>query len=158
MKVLIPLLMIPALAACQSPTLFQGLRSDPPVGAAAPGGESYSSSGEPWVLRPLARDGSGGGAEGEAVPTAAAATPGATGLLGRSIASLGAATEPGLWVKTPLVSAPAQGRVRALDTGREIAVELRPAEGASGARLSLQAMQGLGLPLTALSEVEIYGG
>ncbi|MBR9766206.1 MAG: hypothetical protein GYB53_22510 [Rhodobacteraceae bacterium] len=158
MKVLIPFLAIPLLAACDPSGLLGGRPDETPdamsQGAdAAPGEESYSSTGEPWQLRPRGR-----GQDDLPAAGATPVAPGAGGLLGRSVASLGAAGEPGLWVKTPLVRAPAQGRVRALDTGREIAVELRPAAGASGARLSLQAMQGLGLPLTALSEVEIYGG
>lgn len=155
MKHAFPFLLIPLLAACQNPgSLGQGNEMPPDLMAEGAEGEAYSSTGEPWLLRPQARD------QAEDAETATATGPIATGLLGRSIASLGPATEGGMWMSTPLVSAPQPGRVRASDTGRDVALTLRPAAGAgdSGARLSLQAMQALGLPLTALAEVEIYGG
>ena len=78
------------------------------------------------------------------------------GFLGRAQASLGNPREPGLWVLTQYVSTVTSGTVSMPATGRSVAVELRPSGGAA-ARLSLAVMQELGLPLTALEEVEIYG-
>jgi hypothetical protein len=77
--------------------------------------------------------------------------------LGTTVASLGAAGEPGLWLKTPLVDAPARGRVRYPAQGTEVEVELIPLDAAPGAgsRLSLEAMQALGADLTALPEVQV---
>ena len=143
MTILRPLLLIPFLAACQS---LGPMRGDDAPRTEAPetGGAQLSAE---------AQDGEGAGEE---APAGAL-----TGFLGTSVASLGTATEQGMWIKTALVSAPQPGRVRAADTGREVAVTLRPLAGGAagaGARLSLQAMQGLGLPLTALAEVEIFGG
>ena len=143
MTILRPLLLIPFLAACQS---LGPMRGDdaPRMEAPETGGAQLSAE---------AQDDEGAGEE---APAGAL-----TGSLGTSVASLGTATEQGMWIKTALVSAPQPGRVRAAETGREVAVTLRPLAGGSagaGARLSLQAMQGLGLPLTALAEVEIFGG
>lgn len=165
MKALLPLMMIPALAGCQGSPLFaslEGSRSDAASGAASESGETvapYSSTGEPWVLRPRARDGADA-PQGTAQEATSGGATGGAGRLGVSVASLGAASEPGLWVKTPLVGTVRPGRVRVPATGREVVLELRPMEGVAGqgARLSLQAMLNLGLSLTALPEIEIYGG
>ena len=88
----------------------------------------------------------------------AAALNGAATNLGLTIASLGAVTEPGIWLKTPLVSTPAKGRVEYPEKGTVVAVDLIPLEGepGSGSRLSLAAMRILGADLTALPEVRVY--
>lgn len=90
---------------------------------------------------------------------AAAPAPSAGRLLGRTIAALGAPTEPGFWLETPLVTAPQPGRIVLRGSGAEARVELRPSGGApgSGSRLSLAAFRLLGLGLTALPELEVYG-
>ena len=77
------------------------------------------------------------------------------GYLGVTIVSLGAPNEAGLWLKTPLVNAPARGRL--VHGGKSVDVQLVPIEGASGAgsRISLQAMQALGIPFTGLAEVAV---
>lgn len=67
--------------------------------------------------------------------------------LGQVVASLGSPAEPGFWLRTALVTAPAKGFVTT-DTGATLAVDLIP--GAGGAQMSLAAYRGLGLPLTAL--------
>lgn len=88
---------------------------------------------------------------------AATASPGGDGLiLGFAVASLGDATQPGLWMETPLVSAEGPGRVVGPD-GRTVAVTLRPSGGGpgTGSRLSIQAMQALGLDLTSLPTVTV---
>lgn len=87
-----------------------------------------------------------------------AATPVAGGTsLGQTIASLGDPTEAGFWLRTPLVSAPAKGRVVAFD-GASVAVDLLPLEGAPGAgsQISLSAMRVLGISLTDLPELTVY--
>src|SRR6056297_1949450 len=61
--------------------------------------------------------------------------------LGTTIASLGAPSEAGIWMKTPLVSAPAKGRVDDPASGAQVAVDLLPLEAPQGAgsQLSLAA-------------------
>jgi hypothetical protein len=75
------------------------------------------------------------------------------------VASLGNAGEPGLWLKTPLVSAQRQARVHFPKTGQSVAVTLIPIEGpdTAGSRISLAAMQALGAPLTDLIELDVFG-
>ena len=95
----------------------------------------------------------------DAAPTAASteiAKPAvASGGLGSTIASLGSPAEPGLWLKTPLVSTQSSGKVSY--KGKTIAVTLIPIEGpkTAGSRLSLQGFQALGAPLTDLVEVQV---
>ena len=78
-------------------------------------------------------------------------------LLGRSVATLGDPSRPGLWVETPLADATVRGRVGLIDGGRGIALDLIPADGDGGSRLSPAAMRALGLPLGALAEIEVFG-
>lgn len=80
--------------------------------------------------------------------------PSSGGPLGTVSASLGAVTEPGFWLRTGLVKAVQQGRVE-LPGGKAVQVELRPGEGA--AQLSLAAYRALGLGLTDLPDVVVYG-
>ena len=77
-------------------------------------------------------------------------------ILGFAVASLGDASVSGLWMETPLVSTEGPGRVVGPD-GRTVAVTLRPSGGGpgSGSRLSLQAMQALGIDLAALPTVTV---
>ena len=74
--------------------------------------------------------------------------------LGRAVVALGPPAEQGLWVQTGLVTAAAPGRVVA-PNGQSLAVELRP--GTGGALMSLAAYQALGIGLTDLPELVIYG-
>ena len=78
--------------------------------------------------------------------------------LGVTIASLGAVSEPGIWMKTPLVKAQARGRVEFPEKGTKVAVDLLPldAEPGAGSRLSLAAMRLLEADLTSLPEVRVY--
>lgn len=84
----------------------------------------------------------------------AAPVPAPDAALGRMVVSLGSATEPGLWLRTDLVKTARPGTVQ-LASGKSAAVELRPGEGAP--QLSLPAYLALGLNLTDLPEVTIYG-
>jgi hypothetical protein len=83
----------------------------------------------------------------------------ATGDLGLTVASLGTAKEPGLWLKTPLVKVPGRGRLSYAQTGRTIEVDLIPLDAPRGAgsRLSLEGFQALGAPLTGLPELRVTG-
>ncbi|CUH29711.1 hypothetical protein JSE7799_00852 [Jannaschia seosinensis] len=85
---------------------------------------------------------------------AAAATAPAGGELGVATVSLGNPTDPGLWVKTDLVSSEMPGTVRT-GSGEAIAVTLRPLGGTGGAQISLSAAQALGLPLAGLHPVTL---
>jgi hypothetical protein len=77
--------------------------------------------------------------------------------LGTTIASLGPPTEPGIWLKTPLVTQLTPGRIRY--QGKTINVELRPSGGAagSGSQISLAAMRLIEAPLTGLPEITVFG-
>ena len=83
--------------------------------------------------------------------------PAKPGQLGVTIASLGDATQPGFWLRTPLVTAAQKGRVSYAATGRSVDVDLIPIEGAetAGSRISLQAMMALGAGLTDLPELTV---
>ncbi|MEO0568602.1 MAG: hypothetical protein AAF066_12785 [Pseudomonadota bacterium] len=77
--------------------------------------------------------------------------------LGRTVASLGAAGEPGIWLKTTLVDRPQKGRVVYPAKGTRVVVDLIPLDNAAGgAQLSLAAMRLLQADLTSLPEVEVF--
>ncbi|MEM6939851.1 MAG: hypothetical protein AAF943_14975 [Pseudomonadota bacterium] len=82
---------------------------------------------------------------------------GPTQSLGTTVVSLGSPTEPGLWLKTPLVTEAAQGRVTNPATGQSSLVSLIPLEGeeTAGSRMSIGALRLIGASLTALTEVEV---
>ncbi|MBT8411967.1 MAG: D-galactarate dehydratase [Octadecabacter sp.] len=76
--------------------------------------------------------------------------------LGTTIATLGSPTDPGIWLKTPLVDEVTMGRV--IYDGTSVALELRPSGGAagSGSQISLAAMRLIGAPLTGLPEITVF--
>lgn len=78
--------------------------------------------------------------------------------IGRTVVSLGNAAEPGFWLETPLVDAPGMGRVVFVETGKSVAVQLKPIEGpvTAGSRISLAALRILEAPLTGLVEVAVF--
>ncbi|WP_103333712.1 hypothetical protein [Pseudotabrizicola formosa] len=86
---------------------------------------------------------------------AALAAPAASGerALGTVSVSLGGPAEPGIWLRSALVTAAGKGRV-VTASGQSVAVDLLPGQGA--AQLSLAAYVALGLPLTALPEVTVF--
>lgn len=96
--------------------------------------------------------------EERARAVAAAAATGAEIDLGVTIASLGAVGEPGIWLKTPLVDAPAKGRVEYPEKGTAVAVDLIPLDAApgSGSRISLAAMRLIEAELTDLPELRVF--
>ena len=151
MKHLIVILPVAALAACTEPMMTGA--PDPgtvPSGAAitptAPPPPTNASSVEDFDTTT------------EEQRQAAVAAPAEAGAreLGTTIASLGSPTDPGIWMKTPLVSAVTQGRVEY--NGKSVNVELRPSGGAagSGSQISLAAMRLLEAPLTGLPEVTVF--
>lgn len=93
---------------------------------------------------------------GEAAPAVA---PVAGARLGTTIASLGAAGEGGLWLKTPLVKAQTRGRVVNTGNGRSAEVTLIPLAGPAGggSQASIATMQAVGAGLTDLPELEVFG-
>ncbi len=127
----------------------------PEQGSEAPAGAVVGA--DDATVRPQSRP---DGVEAvEAVPDEAPA-PARSGNLGTTVASLGDAAQPGLWLKTPLVGTEQPGRVRSVETGQSVGVTLIPIEGpaTAGSRLSLAAMQAIGAPLTGLPEVEVTAG
>lgn len=77
--------------------------------------------------------------------------------LGKTTVSLGSPTEPGFWMKTPLVKSETKGRVTNPANGKSSAVTLLPIDGpaTAGSRMSLPAMRLIGLPLTELTDVDV---
>lgn len=75
--------------------------------------------------------------------------------LGRTTATLGSPTEPGIWLKTPLVTEVTQGRIRYQSS--TINVELRPSGGSagSGSQISLAAMRLIEAPLTGIIDLTV---
>ncbi|MCX7566277.1 hypothetical protein OS189_07970 [Sulfitobacter sp. F26169L] len=92
---------------------------------------------------------------------AAPAAPAASSkLLGTTVASLGSPTEPGFWLKTPLVKTETSGRVTNKANGKSSAVKLIPIDGpaSGGSRISLPAMRLIEAPLTELAQLEVTLG
>ena len=78
--------------------------------------------------------------------------------LGVTNISLGSAADPGIWLKTPLVTELQMGRVVYGANGKSVSLELRPSGGAAGSasQMSLAAMRLLDIPLTALADVTVF--
>lgn len=89
---------------------------------------------------------------------AAAQTTSGAAELGTTIASLGAPTEPGFWLKTPLTDRPGKGRVDYPDKGTSVVVDLIPLDVSPGAgsQISLAAMRLIEADLTGLPEVRVF--
>ena len=120
-------------------------------------GNDASDVPPPAVAEELAEEEAVEAATGEEAE--APAPSAASGSLGTTIASLGDPTRPGLWLETPLVSAEAAGTLVA-ENGNRIDVTLIPSGGAagSGSRISVAAMQALGLGLTDLATLTVIAG
>lgn len=90
---------------------------------------------------------------------AAAAPVAAEQRLGTTVASLGDPSQPGFWVKTPLVQSETNGRIVNPANGKSAKVRLIPLGGAGGgSQVSLPALQLIGVSLTDLPTLEIYSG
>ncbi|MCA0870169.1 hypothetical protein LCL97_05010 [Seohaeicola saemankumensis] len=98
--------------------------------------------------------------EAAAVPDETPAAQPAIGGPLRTIAGLGDPGQPGLWLRTPLVTSEGAGKVVLAATGASAQVTLIPADGPAtgGSQLSLQGFQALGAPLTELIELDVYPG
>jgi len=96
-------------------------------------------------------------AEDRAEATAAPEPAGETEL-GTTIATLGSPADPGIWLKTPLVTELVAGRVLYGANGKSVNLELRPSggEAGSGSQISLPAMRLLDAPLTGLLSLTVY--
>ncbi|WP_159965526.1 hypothetical protein [Profundibacterium mesophilum] len=79
-------------------------------------------------------------------------------LLGETVASLGDATRPGLWIRTPLADAAGSGRVEDAASGKSAMVELIPLDGpdTAGSEISLAALRVLEIGLTDLPTLKVY--
>jgi hypothetical protein len=97
----------------------------------------------------------------DAQRTAASQAPASSEVdLGLTIASLGSPSEPGFWLKTPLVDRQGPGRVLYPETGKTVQVTLIPIDGpkTAGSRLSLPALRLIEAPLTGLPQVRVFSG
>lgn len=88
----------------------------------------------------------------------AAQTTGGAADLGVTIASLGAPTQPGFWLKTPLADRAGKGRVDYPEKGTSVVVDLIPLEASPGAgsQISLAAMRLIEADLTGLPELRVF--
>lgn len=91
---------------------------------------------------------------------AAAAPSGGERRIGTTIASLGDPSQPGFWIKTPLVTSETGGRIVNPANGKSAKVRLIPLGGpaSGGSQVSLPALQLIGVSLTDLPAIEVYGG
>lgn len=153
MKQSLSALSIVVLAGCTTPP-WQGVIGVPPEGA-APTPATLDLAPPPPTNAVTADQFDTTSAEQRAAATApqtaASETP-----LGTTIASLGSPADPGIWLKTPLVTELMGGRVT--HQGNTINIALRPSGGAAGAgsQISLAAMRLLQVPLTSLPELTVF--
>lgn len=146
------------LAGCASPSL-QGVLAPAPAAAptATPPADTTVTAPPP---RPEARTVEQFDTTSAQERASALATAPASGerRLGTTVAALGAPTDPGIWIKTPLVSAVTPGRAEVSASGKSANIELRPSGGAagSGSQISLAAMRLLEVPLTGLPELVLF--
>jgi hypothetical protein len=144
------LLILPALAlaACDMPQATEDLPPDPPAATLSPAAVITP----PRNARTADQFDTTSAAERQAA-TQVSASAGAE--LGRTTATLGSPTEPGIWLRTGLVSEVTQGHIRYQN--RTINVELRPSGRAagSGSQISLAAMRLIEAPLTGIIELTV---
>lgn len=139
------LLPVLVLQACGQVSLPFGTR-------AGDGGEppAVAQPADAQTTRPMTRP------DGDAAVVPAGQPVAAGQGLGDTLASLGAPTEPGLWLRTGLVTQVTPGQVTA-PGGATVQVELRPSGAAAGAgsQLSLDGFRALGVPLTQLVRLQV---
>ena len=151
------------LAGCTDAGLFGQSRSRPQA-TAAPAAASTAAASTAATRAPVPAPAARASAEALNTTTAeqraaAAAPPKAAAetRLGTTVASLGDPTQPGFWIKTPLVSEIGMGRIVNPATGKSAKVELQPLSGGgTGSQVSLPALQLLGVSLTDLPTLEVY--
>ena len=145
-----------ALAGCSTPS-FQGLFGPvvpPPVAAPAPTLDATPPPPPPQNAVTVEQFDTTTQDDRDAAVVAE--TPADDQALGVTVASLGPPAEPGIWLKTPLVTVLTAGRVEY--QGKTINIELRPSGGAagSGSQISLAAMRLIEAPLTSLPELTVF--
>jgi hypothetical protein len=144
-----------ALSACETPFVQEVFAPEMPETTVAPAETLVAAPPPPppQTARTVAEfDTTTAADRAEAVAVRATA---ADQALGTTLATLGTPTEPGIWLKTPLVTGLQQGKVT--HQGRTINIELRPSGGevGSGSQISLAAMRLLEAPLTAILELQV---
>lgn len=142
-----------ALTGCATPEFQAIFATAPEASVATPAPVVVTAPEPPKNATTVADFDTTSQADREAAVTTIAA---AQTRLGTTIASLGSPTEPGIWLKTPLVKTLTAGRVEY--QGSAINIELRPSGGAagSGSQISLAAMRLLEAPLTGLPELTVF--
>ena len=139
---------LPVLAGC---SVLEGLR--PGAAGSAPAVANPPSA--PSATRPVLGRGKSAAAldrTSDADKAAALKAPARGRELGRAVVALGSPSEPGLWLRSPLVKTAGPGHVKTA-SGQSLAVDLKPGQG--GAILSFGAFRALNLPLTSLPEVTV---
>ncbi len=133
-----------------------GARGGDARGGDARAGGAGDAITEPVVGAAAAADIAPEDADTRAAAVAAGNTASGGAVRGFTVASLGDATIPGLWIETPLVDRERVVTVVA-PNGTTVEVTARPSGGerGSGSRLSLAAFQALGLDLTSLPTVTV---
>lgn len=155
-----------ALSACESPSLqgfFQPASapaaSSPTIGPQARPMETLDPT-PPPPPPPTARtvEQFDTTTEEDRADALAVEEPAGETLLGTTNVSLGSPADPGIWLKTPLVSSLTAGRVEYPSNGNTVNIELRPSGGAAGSasQMSLAAMRLLEIPLTDLADVKVF--
>jgi hypothetical protein len=144
-----------ALTACNTPGMFGMPEALVPASLPAPPVETLDPT-PPPPPPAAARTVEEFDTTTEEDRAAAVAAPVGGQELGTTIASLGSPTEPGIWLRTGLVTELVQGRVEY--QGKSVNLELRPSGGpaTAGSQISLAAMRLLDAPLTGLPELTIY--
>jgi len=91
---------------------------------------------------------------------AARTTPADAGetRLGETVGALGDPTQPGFWIKSPLVKTAGSGRLENPSTGKSAVVELIPLDGpaSGGSQVSLAALRLLDAPITDLTTLIVF--
>lgn len=162
-------LMLLALAACTpadktSQTAPRTIGSDGGAEGGAAGGTAPVTPGKTLTTAarpsPTARTAAQFDTTTPAQRAAAAAQPATSERrLGTTIASLGDPSQPGFWIKTPLVKSETDGRIVNPANGKSAKVRLIPLDGpaSGGSQVSLPALQLIGVSLTDLPAIEVYG-
>jgi hypothetical protein len=160
---LIPVLALPFLAACDENIFAEVSPPEAPAEPAVEGdvGQVTLDPTPPPPPPPTARtveQFDTTTAEDRAAAVAVEPEPAGETRLGTTNVSLGAAADPGIWLKTGLVDTLVPGRVEYPANGNTVNLELRPAGGPASAasQMSLAAMRLLEIPLTALADVEVF--
>jgi len=167
-RIILPLFIVAATAGCSTLSDRFGMdasQSEPAAASAPTEAPAEAATAPAAATPPAASPIATGGSSAEALDTTTAAereaasrAPASIGAaLGTTVVSLGSATEPGLWLKTPLVDAEQPGRVTNPATGKSAAVTLIPLDGpaTAGSRMSLPALRLIGASLTDLTTVEV---